>query len=167
MGHLTYNHSGDASVTNTPQCFDMQTYIRLWHKNLVGACIWTFSKEQIVFKRATKLKPKIISVSATKIGENTAIILNCYFPNRFTLWHIKLSRYRKSSLLLIYRMHVFLSSLEVQKIVIQNNYTTSLFYSFWKERTPKPSKQQLQKYFSPLCMLLLQLALINGFCSMW
>ena len=32
-----------------------------------------------VFKGATKLQPKIIFVSATKINENTTNILNCHF----------------------------------------------------------------------------------------
>ena len=32
-------------------------------------------------------------MSATKISENTTNILNCYFQNKFTLWHIRLNTY--------------------------------------------------------------------------
>ena len=32
-------------------------------------------------------------MSATKIGGNTTNILNCYFQNKFTLWHIRLNIY--------------------------------------------------------------------------
>ena len=36
-----------------------------------------------------------------------------------------------------------------------------------KERTQKPSKVAASKNFSPVCMLLIQLASINVFYSMW
>ena len=54
-------------------------------------------------------------------------ILNYYFPWKFTLWYIKLSTNRKTSLLLKSSIHLVLSSLEIQRRVIQTKYTT-LFY---------------------------------------
>ena len=50
-------------------------------------------KSVMRIKGATKLQPWIIFVSATKIGRNTTNILNCYFQNKFTLWHIRLNIY--------------------------------------------------------------------------
>ena len=39
------------------------------------------SLDTLYFKGATKSYRKIIFVSATKIGENTTTILNCYFSS--------------------------------------------------------------------------------------
>ena len=50
-----------------------------------------------VTKGATKLWPKVIFVSATKIGENTSNILNYCFSQ----WIYTLSQHRKTNLLLI------------------------------------------------------------------
>ena len=52
--------------------------------------------------------------------------------------------------------------------LIQTKVYNRFFYSVWKETTHKPSKvEQLRKTFSPVCMLLVQLAAINYFYSMW
>ena len=46
------------------------------------------SREVLTFKGATKLYPKIVFVSATKIDENVTNILNCCFPKQIqTLAH--------------------------------------------------------------------------------
>ena len=46
-----------------------------------------------LLKGAPKLHPKIIFVSATKVGENVINILTAIFLNKYSLWHIKLNSY--------------------------------------------------------------------------
>ena len=59
-------------------------------------------------------------------------------------------------------------SLDVQRRLIQIKVYHKFFYSVWKEMTHKPSKaKQMWKSFSPVFMLLVQLASISYFYSMW
>ena len=56
-----------------------------------------------------------------------------------------LSTYRKTSLILIISFHLFLSSIEIQRTVIQTKYTTGFFPLSEKKRLLNLQKQQLQK----------------------
>ena len=51
---------------------------------------WIFGNT-LCFKGATKLYPKIIFVSPTKIDGNTTKTLNCYFFKKFTFQRIRLN----------------------------------------------------------------------------
>ena len=50
-------------------------------------------------------------MSATKIGGNTNNILNLFFQNKFTLWHIRLYIYRCKTKCIFYKQYFFCSSL--------------------------------------------------------
>ena len=59
------------------------------------------------------------------------------------------------------------SSLEKPKKTSPNQNTLQNFYSVSKDTTHEPSRVATAKSFSPVCMLLVQLALINVFYFMW
>ena len=92
-----------------------------------------------------------------------------FLPSMLTLWHIRLSSYRKTSLIFTKSINLILSSLEIYGRVIHTKYTTRFFTLSEKKPLPNIQKQQLQKTFSPVSMLLLLLASINVFipCDNW
>ena len=75
-------------------------------------------------------------MSTTKISENTTSILNCYF----TLWHIKLSKYRKINSLLINSIYLIISSLEVQKKTHTDQSIPQVFLLCLKRNDSQPFK---------------------------
>ena len=50
-----------------------------------------------------------------------------FFIITFTIWYIKLSRHRKTNLLLKNSINLVLSTFEIQRRLIQTKYTTSFF----------------------------------------
>ena len=60
------------------------------------------------------------------------------------------------------------SSPEMQRRPIQTKVYYKIFYSIRKENTQKPWKEEAaKKKISPVCILLVQLALMSVFYSMW
>ena len=74
-----------------------------------------------------------------------------------------LSTCRKINLLLINSIHLVFSSLETQIRRIQTEVWCNFVFFVWKETTQKSSKYS----FSTVCVLLVQLASINVFYSIW
>ena len=105
---------------------------------------------------ATKLLTKVIIGSTTKIGKNTA---NIFTINLHFVTLNQISRYRK----LNWPLTVFWP-LEIQGRLKQSKlYLTFFFTLYEKKRSTNLGKLQRQKPFSPMCMLLVQLASVNVF----
>ena len=138
--------------------------------------------QYIYIKEARKSQPKILG-SATKVGKNTTSFFNCFHHDKYALYHIKPSTCRKICLLLINSIYLVFCCLEIQRRpnilqrkpnILQRSpeyiQADQVYYKFfdsvWKEMTHKHLKV-LWKIFSPLCMLLVQLASINVYYSMW
>ena len=113
------------------------------------------------FKGAMKLWAKVILVSASKIGESTTNILKLLF---FTidLHFVKLkqiSTYRKLNLTLTSSIHFVFLPLEMKKMAATDQSKALVFLLCLKVASAKT--------FSPVYMLLVHLALMNVFYSMW
>ena len=101
-------------------------------------------------------------MSATKMGESTTNILKLmFFP--MNLHFVKSNKYLPIENL---NLPVFLP-LEMQKDSNWPKHTTRFLTLSKKKRSTNPSKWQLQNLFSPVCTLLVQLASMNVFYSMW
>ena len=78
-----------------------------------------------------------------------------------------ISTFRKIDLLLINNTYFIFSSLEIQESLRQ----TKVYYNFYtlpeEKRLPNLQMSQLRKAFSPVCLLLVQLASQNICYSMW
>ena len=61
----------------------------------------------------------------------------------------------KKCLILVSRIHLVLSSLEIQRRLIQTKYVTSFVTLSEKKQLPNSQKYQLQNNFSLVCMSLL------------
>ena len=93
----------DMPLNNEGSCF-----VVLYKISAQSSCFKSFPLPFfiLIVKGTMELQPQIIFVFATKIGENTTTILNCNFSKYISFWHIKLSTYRKTSLLLINSIHL-------------------------------------------------------------
>ena len=100
------------------------------------------------YNRKLFLRPPQKQAKAQPISE-TAVL-----HNKFTFWHIKETAYLQKN---EFSSFVF-SCLEIQRRLMQVFFALSV-----KKLLTNPQKQYLQKTFSLVCMLLVQLALINVF----
>ena len=108
---------------------------------------------------------KVIFGSATKIDENIANILKCC--NKFTLCHIKPNIYMYKIKLASHKQYLLslLTSRNTRKTQIVQSIP-HFFNLSEKKRPTNLEKWQQQKHFSPVCMLLVQLASMNFSYSM-
>ena len=108
---------------------------------------------------------------ATKIGENTTNILKLLFfiINLHSPTSNQISTYRKLNFPLTSSIYFVFLPLEMQKDSNRPKYNTRFLILSEKKQLTNPWKWQLQKPFSPVCMLLLQLATMNVFilCDNW
>ena len=77
------------------------------------------------------------------------------------------SAFRKIGLLLINNIYFIFCSLEIQERLRQTKLYYNLYTLSERKRLPNLQKSQLQKAFSPVCLLLAQLASQNICYSMW
>ena len=108
-------------------------------------------------------------MSATKIGENTTNLLKLLF---FTInLHFVTSNqiYARRKLYLSLTSSIFFVflPLEMQKRLEQTKSSTRFLSFSEKEGPTNLSKWQLQKPFSPVCMVLAQLTSMNALYYMW
>ena len=106
---------------------------------------------------------------ATKIGGNAANILNCYFSEKkFTLWHIKLNYYiwkttstshKQYQLDLLFCRNA--RKTHADQIIVQ------VFLQYLKRNVSQTFESRSYKNFYQVRMLLVQLASINFFSSVW
>ena len=102
----------------------------------------------------------------TKIGENTSNIFNYFFQNKLTLYHIKLNIFIWKTKFTSHEQYLFVPLLfRNLKMTNTDQIMYRLSYSVWKVTTHKPSNVADVTTFSPVCMLLVQLASINAFWS--
>ena len=81
-----------------------------------------------IFSRSYEIITAYYFCTRHEKGKNTTSILNCFFlPSILTLWHIRLSSYRKTSLIFTKSINLILSSLEIYRRVIHTKYTTRFF----------------------------------------
>ena len=106
-------------------------------------------------------------VSTTKIGKNTTNILKLLFF--VTFCHIKPNIYIQKTKFASHKQYLFLLliSRNEKKDFNWPKYTTHFLTFSGKKRPTNLYKWHLQKPFPPMCMLLLQLASMNVFYSMW
>ena len=107
-------------------------------------------------------------MSATKVEANTTNVLKQLFfvTNLHSVTSNQISTYRNLNLPLTSSIYFVFLSLEIQKKTLTDQ-TDAFSYYVWKEATQKPLKVAAKKPFYPVCMLLLQLASMNVFYSMW
>ena len=107
--------------------------------------------------------------TATKINESTTNILKLLFftINLHFVKSNQISINRKLNLPLTGSIYFVFLPLEMQYRFEQTKVHNLFSYFVWKETTHNLLKRQLQKPFSPVCTLLVKLASMNVFYSMW
>ena len=111
-------------------------------------------------------------MSATKMGENPTNILKLLFfaINLHFVTLNQISTYRKLNLPITSSIYFVFLPLEMQKRLKQIKVYHGVSYFVWKETAHKPLKVAAAiKRFSPVCMLLIQLASMKVFilCGNW
>ena len=120
---------------------------------------WSSLKELRNFKR------KVIFVSTTKAGEDTANILKLPFFTTYLLFVTsnQIPTYRRPNLPLISSIYLDFLPLKMQGRLKQAKVYYKFFYFVWKEAPRKPLKVAAAKNPFLQCMLSVQLASMNAF----
>ena len=113
-----------------------------------------------VFKGDTKLKTQIIFVFPQKQAKTQPAFWSTVFYDKFTLWHIKITIYIQftSQKLICLKYSFGLIFSQNPNRTQQTKHNTSFFTLSEMKRLTNLRKQQLQKTFSLVCMLLIQVA---------
>ena len=117
------------------------------------------------FQGATKLQPKIYFCVRHKYRREHNQLFEMLFIKiniHVGTWNLK-SAWRKLIFLLISIIYFGSLFSRITKETHTDQSILQCFYSLWKERTHKLSKETAAKTFSLVCMLLVQLASMNVF----
>ena len=108
-------------------------------------------------------------MSATEIGGNTTNILKLLFfiINLHSITSNQIYAYRKLSLSLTSSVYFVFLPLEMQTRLIQTKVYHTSSYFVWKETIHKPLQVPAAKILFSSFMLMVQLASMNVFYSMW
>ena len=149
------------SVTHTLQRFICLKY---W-----GKFCDCYTRDSFVWRLCSAIfEYKVKFLNKKLCSKNCSWLKETYFTvNIEFVTSNQIPTYRKSNLPLTSSIYLVFFPLEMQGTLIQTKVYHTFFHFVWKETTHKPLKVAAAKPFSPVCMLLVQLASMNVFYSMW
>ena len=127
-----------------------------------------YDKDRFTHTEVTKLRNhvgELFLCPPQKQAKRQPTCQTAIFQAKFTSWPIKLITYIQEIKFTSHKLHLFGLLLFIE--VKEDLYTSSFFNQSESKQLTNLQRQQLQKSFSPVCMLQMQLASMNVSCSMW